>query len=148
MVAYKAATQPLELFFADRDCRALLSELQAEQPGDARLVRRGQEIDALGARHAAAIAKGSAFFEGPEAQANFAERQTVEAERNALNVELEALQRERDEAQRAGLLERSMNLDTQLRAKRRVLDLKGQQLGRLQAAYEKLAEDSGVYTRP
>lgn len=146
---FKEERQALGLFFADKDCRALLAQAQQKHPSAKRLPKLAAEIEALSRRNASAIAKGKAFYEGPRARRNFAQREALDAERQVLATEIDALRRRRAALRRAGSLNAHMEarrLDDQERAKRRLLNVKNAQLGRLKAAYRQMAIAAGVVT--
>lgn len=144
---FKAERQPLGLFFADKDCKNMLAQAKEKHPRAPRLPEFSAEIEDLSRRHARAIAKGRAFYEGPRARENFAQREAINAERQVLVSEIKEIQERRAELRRLGSLKAHMKarrLDDQERAKRRLLALKDAKLMRLKSAYRKMALDAGV----
>ena len=141
------ATQPLELFFADRDATELIEHLRQEQLATEEVEALATEVASLRTRNAAAIEQGRAFFEGPAAQANFQQRERNESRQASLEAEIERLQAEREEAKDAGLAQRANSLDIELTALRQQLAETLAEHLVLEAEYERMAEEAGVYTK-
>ncbi len=145
--SFSEASEPLALFFGNRDSRSLLAQAKTEIPDEPSLVDYENEIEALSKEHAASIAKGRRFFEGRAAQTNFQKREVINAERSALQEELAALERNQEDLRANGSLDshmRSRELDDQIGAKRRLLEAKTNELSRLKEAYRRLALKAGV----
>ena len=142
---HRKASYPLELFFADRDAAGALQYLQDENMMNETSAELATEIEGLRATHSEAIEQGRAFFEGPDAQANFQKRAANEAEQASIESKIQRLTNERDEAERVGLTERARNLEVEIRAEQEHLAATIVGHAELKKQYETMAADAGVY---
>lgn len=145
--SYRSGTQPLELYFADRDATASIEYLRKEGLANEKVEALAKEVQALGEQHADAIAKGRSFFESGPAQENFRLRSANEAQQRAIEGSMKRLEAEHDEAVAAGLAARATNLQLEHAAQRDSLAQTVAEHAALKAQYETMAEDAGVFTR-
>ncbi len=145
---YREASQPLGLFFADRDASAAVEYLQAENMDNETVTKLAAEVEELRAANTAAIEQGRQFFEGPDAQANFKQREANEAQQESIQARINRLGAERQEADQAGLTERARNLEIEIRAEQKQLAATVAAHAELKKQYEAMAEAAGVYARP
>ena len=147
VAAYRDATQPLGLYFADKDATSALDYLREQGMNNADVERLAEEIETLRATNADAIEQGRAFFESPEAQANFQQRSANESEQESIRAAIARLEAEVEEAKEAGLSQRAANLEIEIAAKRQSLSAKQAEHAELKSQYEAMAEQAGVFTR-
>lgn len=144
----RTGTSALELYLAAEDSSQLLAATKKTHSDSPKLADYAKEIDALTAAHASAIAKGKAFYNGPKAQRNFADRQNVGAEREVLISELRDIRGWQEDLRRNGSLDahmRARDLDGRARIKERLIAAKDTDLAQLKEDYESMAVAAGVY---
>lgn len=142
------AAQPLGLFLAHKDATEAVETLRKQNVEDETFEQLAQEVKSLHDKSSEAIARGSKFYYSAAAQENFQARAQLESEIEVVTGNLATGQYELEEARDEGRSADVQILQLAQVANQLRLEELVRENARLQALYEKMAAEVGVYVRP